>query len=678
MKYIAFDTETYPFPIRGKATLKTCPRLVCLSYHTGPSTHDPVLLGRDDGIAQFMSWMKDPDVTLIGANTQFDLLVMARACHEEAGENLLPAIFDMCEDGRIIDIQIREQLADIAQGGMFIRGAYSLGDLVKRYLNRKVEGKSGPDVWRVRYHELDGIPVDSWPEAASEYAKLDAWYTHQVFNRQRSEILNEAYQVCASLCLGLMSAWGLMTDTEHALKVDAFYAQREDLHRREMQAIEVDTSAYSAYLAQQARINGDSTPAPLSNPLRLIRKSGSQDMKAKKALVYNAFQSLGENPILTDKGAVKTDKKVFAYLTDKGASDPAFQIIRRFNQATKFRSTYLTPILDSQGGPLCARFRPLVNTGRISCASPNMTNIPARLNAEERERRAADPIAIVGADIRGAFIPRPGHVFIGADYAAIEMGGLAQVLCNLNGHITTLGESINRGEDQHLRVAVHLLGEPYDVLARKHKENKAAAKAGDPKPYSGVHMMREIAKIANYGFAGGASAQTFIDYASQFGIKIDIETATLARRAWLSSWPEMQDYFSWISSQEQIVFVGGERRSRYDMMQHGPGGAMPWRPRLCFKYTEAANTMFQGICADGAKLALWYLTKACWVDESSPLFGCRPVLFVHDEFVLEVPEDRAGDAGAELERLMIEGMKAFLPDIEVKAEYEIMHDRWSK
>jgi hypothetical protein len=40
------------------------------------------------------------------------------------------------------------------------------------------------------------------------------------------------------------------------------------------------------------------------------------------------------------------------------------------------------------------------------------------------------------------------------------------------------------------------------------------------------------------------------------------------------------------------------------------------------------NTMFQGLAADGAKLALWKLWRA----------GYRLVNFIHDEILVELPE----------------------------------------
>ncbi len=70
------------------------------------------------------------------------------------------------------------------------------------------------------------------------------------------------------------------------------------------------------------------------------------------------------------------------------------------------------------------------------------------------------------------------------------------------------------------------------------------------------------------------------------------------------------------------------------------------RTRGMVPYTAACNTFFQGLGADGAKAALWDVTLRCYADETSPLYACRPVNFVHDQILMEVPLERAHEAGA--------------------------------
>lgn len=92
------------------------------------------------------------------------------------------------------------------------------------------------------------------------------------------------------------------------------------------------------------------------------------------------------------------------------------------------------------------------------------------------------------------------------------------------------------------------------------------------------------------------------------------------------------------------------------------------RVRAGLSYTEARNTPFQGLAADGAKLALYRLWKE----------GHRIVAFVHDEIVVEVPEARAKEAQVEIERIMVEEMAGAIHyPVPVKVEGQIT-ERWKK
>lgn len=73
--------------------------------------------------------------------------------------------------------------------------------------------------------------------------------------------------------------------------------------------------------------------------------------------------------------------------------------------------------------------------------------------------------------------------------------------------------------------------------------------------------------------------------------------------------------------------------------------------------------MFQGLIADGAKEALFDVVRACWMEPQSPLFGSRPVLFIHDEIILETPKEAAAAAGDELASLMQRAMKRCIPNL---------------
>ena len=92
------------------------------------------------------------------------------------------------------------------------------------------------------------------------------------------------------------------------------------------------------------------------------------------------------------------------------------------------------------------------------------------------------------------------------------------------------------------------------------------------------------------------------------------------------------------------------------------------RVRGRVQHTQALNTPFQGLAADGAKLALWGLVRV----------GYRVVAFVHDEVLIELPEDADHAAEAKrVETIMNRAMGRVTGGVPVATEYALCR-RWSK
>ena len=95
-------------------------------------------------------------------------------------------------------------------------------------------------------------------------------------------------------------------------------------------------------------------------------------------------------------------------------------------------------------------------------------------------------------------------------------------------------------------------------------------------------------------------------------------------------------------------------------------------------YCDGANHFFQHLTAMGMKRALCRVTRECYDPTlRSPLFGCRVVACIHDELLLEAPEEVSSLAARRLSAVMVEEMKVFLPDVPVSAESALMR-RWRK
>lgn len=174
-------------------------------------------------------------------------------------------------------------------------------------------------------------------------------------------------------------------------------------------------------------------------------------------------------------------------------------------------------------------------------------------------------------------------------------------------------------------------------------------------------------QCADFGFPGGLGWASFQSYARKaWSVELTGQQSKELKRYWLNHFPEMPEYFRWMSD---LVEAGGTRASIQQFM------SKRWRGK-CY-YTQGCNTMFQGLTADAAKAALFEVSRRCYSVPSSALYGCRPLLFVHDEIILECPLDQATEAAAELEHAMVEVYSRYTPDVKITADAHLMQ-RWSK
>lgn len=266
-------------------------------------------------------------------------------------------------------------------------------------------------------------------------------------------------------------------------------------------------------------------------------------------------------------------------------------------------------------------YQVVVSTGRTASRSPSVQNLPART--------VKDP----EITIRGCIIPPPGWLFIDSDYGQLELCHFAQTLTDMRRqstdkryvgagdptYVSSLARAINEGKDGHIIIAAQLLGLTYE-------EAKARHAAGDKE----VAAMRQLAKVANYGFPGGMGPRKFIEFAAAQGVTVTLKQAYKLREVFLATWHEAQEYFEIMGA---LCEAGGGEAcaqiSRTELIR----GRVP--------YCAACNLQFQGPAARGCKRAMRLLIDACYRDDSSPLFGARPLAFIHDEFLSRVRVDFA-------------------------------------
>jgi len=95
-----------------------------------------------------------------------------------------------------------------------------------------------------------------------------------------------------------------------------------------------------------------------------------------------------------------------------------------------------------------------------------------------------------------------------------------------------------------------------------------------------------------------------------------------------------------------------------DLNEKGEVTTLTGRKRGNTTYCAEKNTPFQGLSADGAKIALYELDKQ----------GFKVVGFVHDEIICEVKIEEAEEMLVIQERIMIDSMRSVIPDIRISVE----------
>lgn len=631
---LAFDTETHLIRPGLQA-----PPLVCLSWADARGV-DLVL---KDGARAALD-VESGDRWLGHNIAMFDLPVLI-----EAGIVTFEEVFGLLDEGAWSDTLIREKLLDIASGEKFYRTAdgkthkrkYDLGDLVRKYLNEdRSNEKTDPNGWRLRYAELDGVPLDQWPEGAISYAKTDAsdvWRIWHLQEERRARIASqlggdpladEPRQMRRAFALGLMRAWGIKTSPQN------------------IEELRAKTNASFAELKEKLV------------PTGIVRPDGSRDTKAAKARMLRVCAENRIPVTITDTG----EKKIKAGLLDeagaiaagyigldadtcKRTGDLALQDYCEINSHQLVLSRDVKRFVRGTRLPIHTRINSIVDTGRPSSSDPNLFNVRNL------------------PGIRECFVPRPGRWFLSADVSGLELATLAQVLGRLVGW-SSMADTIRKYGSAgalHTIFAARLLGISIEEAFRR----EALGKKADLEFYNA----RQTAKVANFGFPGGLGVASLIYFARAKKVILTEEQAKRLKAEWLDQWPEMRNYFALIGGwcEDQ----GGQCTIRQLFSDRFRG--------RCF-YTEACNGFFQSLGADATGHALFEIQRACYADQSSPLFGARLVNYVYDEFLLEVwaNVEKANAAAVELVTLAEREANYFLPDVPIKMGEPVLMSRWSK
>ncbi|OUL94422.1 DNA polymerase I [Paraburkholderia hospita] len=353
---------------------------------------------------------------------------------------------------------------------------------------------------------------------------------------------------------------------------------------------------------------------------------GEFNLGSPKQIGQIFFEKL-ELPVIkkTPSGAPSTDEEVLQKLAE---DYPLPKVLLEHRGLSKLKSTYtdkLPRMVNATTGRVHTNYAQAVAvTGRLASNDPNLQNIPVRTGEGRR--------------IREAFIAPPGHKLVSADYSQIEL----RIMAHISGDEALL-RAFKQGEDIHRATASEVFGvTPLEVS----------------------NDQRRIAKVINFGLIYGMSS---FGLASNLGITRDAAKLYIDR--YFARYPGVAAYMENTRTSAKMkgyVETVFGRRLWLPEINGGNG------PRRQAAERAAINAPMQGTAADLIKMSMIAVQK--WIEESG--IGTRMIMQVHDELILEVPDDELSDVRKRLPELMCGVAQLKVPlvaDVGAGANWEEAH-----
>ena len=336
---------------------------------------------------------------------------------------------------------------------------------------------------------------------------------------------------------------------------------------------------------------------------------GPFNINSTKQLGELLFEKLLLPPVKKTKTGYSTNADVLEKLKNKHPIIPA---IMDYRMLTKLKSTYADGLMKviCEDGRIRTTFQNLVTaTGRLSSTEPNLQNIPVRTD--------------LGAEIRKMFIPAPGNVLVDADYSQIELRVLAHIAND-----DTMRQAFIGNMDIHTVTASQVFGIPAEHVTA---------------------LQRRHAKAVNFGIVYGIS---------EFSLADDIGVSRYEARAYIDSY--LANYHGVRDYMKRVV--ADAREQGFTQTIYGRKRYIPEIKSANFNIRQGAerialNTPIQGTAADLIKLAMIRVDRA--LAEHYP--QAKLLLQVHDELIVECPEDMAESVAELISRQMQEVASLTVP-----------------
>ena len=338
------------------------------------------------------------------------------------------------------------------------------------------------------------------------------------------------------------------------------------------------------------------------------------NINSPKQLGVILFEKMG----LPGGKKTKTGYSTAADILEKLAPDhPVVAHILEYRQLAKLKSTYadgLSACIQSDGRIHSTFNQTITATGRISSTEPNLQNIPMRME--------------LGRLIRKCFVPKPGYIFLDADYSQIEL----RVLAHLSGDANLI-QAYQEAEDIHRITASKVFHVPFEEV---------------------TDLQRRNAKAVNFGIVYGISS---------FGLAQDLSITNKEAAKYIedyfATYPGIKKYLDGLVAQGKelgyVTTMFGRRRpipelSSSNFMQRSFGERI------------AMNSPIQGTAADIIKIAMNRVHRRL----KDGGYQSSLILQVHDELLIEAKIEEL----EEVKTILAEEM-AGAADLSVKLEIDM-------
>ncbi len=316
------------------------------------------------------------------------------------------------------------------------------------------------------------------------------------------------------------------------------------------------------------------------------------NINSPKQLGVVLFEEMGIPCKKKTKSGYSTKAEV---LEELAPEYPVVSLILEYRSLSKLKSTYCDGLLKviAPDGRIHTSFNQVeTRTGRISSSEPNLQNIPIRTE--------------LGRELRRFFVAKPGCLLIDADYSQIEL----RVLADLSGDEHMIN-AFNSGEDIHKTTASQVFGLPPEMI---------------------TPALRSRAKAVNFGIVYGIGA---------FSLAKDIGVSNKEAKAYIDGY--LQNFSGVADFMKKMIENAkdnGYSETLFKRRRYLPELASSNHMLRAFGERVARNMPIQGTAADIIKIAMIKVSNRL-KDEK---MQSRLILQVHDELIVEAPENEAEKA----------------------------------